>query len=416
LQPEYYEALLNRGWRRSGSLLYKPDQRASCCPQYTIRLDSDSFHASRDQRQALNRFNKYVLGDNYIKEAARLYPLSRDQAKKRNNDFNLLERVHESEKTHLRTHSLAADEKTKSKTPPEPTHNFSVTLEPENYTEEKYFLFENYQRIVHKEPPSKITKRGFINFLCSSPLPKSRQALKGRERRLGSYHQCYRIDGKLIAVGILDLLPQCVSAVYFMYHESVHDHSFGKIGAMMEIALAKEEGYKFWYAGFYIHSCLKMRYKGDYLPQYVLDPESYAWDPLDGEMRKRLDERKFVSLSLERSGTRSDKDASALMLAADQEGKEAFENEDGDDNAPVPNPDLPIFARSMPGILTRTQLLTEVDLDRITIRVRGQDAETCDLVGWDEENIDNPNSIKGSVAELVAAVGAELGSRMVVAF
>ena len=60
-------------------------------------------------------------------------------------------------------------------------------------------------------------------------------------RKLGSYHQCYRLDGELVAVGVLDLLPHCVSAVYFMYHESVAQHNFGKLGALREIALAREE-------------------------------------------------------------------------------------------------------------------------------------------------------------------------------
>jgi arginine-tRNA-protein transferase len=45
-----------------------------------------------------------------------------------------------------------------------------------------------------------------------------------------------------------------------------------------------------------------MRYKGDYMPQYMLDPDSYNWDPLDDEMKKKLDSRKFVSLSRELAG------------------------------------------------------------------------------------------------------------------
>jgi arginine-tRNA-protein transferase len=289
LAPEFYQCLLNRGWRRSGSLLYKPDQLASCCPQYTIRLDSQLFRPSKDQRQALNRFNKHILGDSYIRDTARLYPRSREQAKKRNTDFDLVERVHESEKG-LR------------KPPPEPAHSLTVTLEPDDFTEEKYALFENYQRLVHHEPPNRISRPGFKNFLCASPLPRTAETFDGRERRLGSYHQCYRVDGILVAIGVLDLLPQCVSAVYFMYHESVHQYGFGKLGALREIALAKEEGYRWWYAGFYIHSCIKMRYKGDYTPQYMLDPDSYDWDPLDDEMKKNLDSRKFISLSRERAG------------------------------------------------------------------------------------------------------------------
>ena len=34
---QVYQEMMNRGWRRSGTYLYKPDLRRSCCPQYTIR-------------------------------------------------------------------------------------------------------------------------------------------------------------------------------------------------------------------------------------------------------------------------------------------------------------------------------------------------------------------------------------------
>ncbi|KAJ1937090.1 Arginyl-tRNA--protein transferase 1, partial [Linderina pennispora] len=32
-----YQQLVDRGWRRSGSLLYLTDMSDSCCPYYTIR-------------------------------------------------------------------------------------------------------------------------------------------------------------------------------------------------------------------------------------------------------------------------------------------------------------------------------------------------------------------------------------------
>jgi len=386
--------------------LYKPDQAASCCPHYTIRLDSDQFHASKDQRQVQNRFTKFVLGESYIKEAARLHPLSREQAKKRNTDFDVVDRVHECEKDQV-------------KVPPEPAHSLIVTLESDDFTEEKYILFENYQRIVHHEPPSKITKHGFKNFLCSSPLPRTKEVFDGRERRLGSYHQCYRIDGKLIAVGVLDLLPQCVSAVYFMYHESVHEHGFGKLGALREIVLAKEEGYRWWYAGFYIHNCVKMRYKGDFSPQYMLDPESYDWDPLTAELKKKLDKSKYFSLSRERAGLVGDASTANTdpTCSTDTLGTEMDVDNDSDDNdPPLSDPDTPLFTRSIPGILTKDQLLHQINLDTIKIQVRGKQAETQQLVSWASSDIDSSSSIKGVIAELAAALGPELAKEMIVSF
>lgn len=43
-----------------------------------------------------------------------------------------------------------------------------------------------------------------------------------------------------------------------------------------------------------------MRYKGDYHPQYLLDPQIYHWDLLDADLKRRMDKKKYVSLSEER--------------------------------------------------------------------------------------------------------------------
>jgi arginine-tRNA-protein transferase len=39
----------------------------------------------------------------------------------------------------------------------------------------------------------------------------------------------YRLDGELIAVGVLDILPSCVSSVYFMYDVKWEKYSLGKV-------------------------------------------------------------------------------------------------------------------------------------------------------------------------------------------
>lgn len=41
----------------------------------------------------------------------------------------------------------------------------------------------------------------------------------------------YRLDGELIAVGVLDILPGCVSSVYFMYNAKWEKYSLGKVCA-----------------------------------------------------------------------------------------------------------------------------------------------------------------------------------------
>jgi len=63
LSAHQYQALLERGWRRSGSYVYKPDMARTCCPQYTIRQEATAFRPSKGQRRDLRRFAAEVNGE-----------------------------------------------------------------------------------------------------------------------------------------------------------------------------------------------------------------------------------------------------------------------------------------------------------------------------------------------------------------
>ncbi|EAQ86624.1 hypothetical protein CHGG_07877 [Chaetomium globosum CBS 148.51] len=400
-------------------------QKHSCCPHYTLRLDSTQFKPTKDQRQAVNRFNRHIIGDTYAREAARLHPRSRAEVRRRHNVFDLVERIHEPEAEVL-------------KSPPSPDHAFTVTLEPDTFTEEKYEIFENYQRIVHREPQDKVSRHGFKRFLCNSPLSRgSMVGPDGKERKLGSFHQCYRIDGKLVAVGVLDLLPDCVSAVYFLYHESIHWLNPGKLGALREIALAREAGYRWWYPGYYVHNCAKMRYKIEYKPQYVLDPEDLQWYLLDKEALDKFDKEHYVCFSRteqavghadtkehgvngangidkavdtvatgnhnategsQKADEASPSPSSAEQAATEEAEAEAEEEEDGF-----------LLASNMPGIPTLAEM-EEVDMDGLVLRSDFSDTfiVASHLVIWDTEHVSQFGSLKSRIAELVAAVGPDL--------
>ena len=38
---------------------------------------------------------------------------------------------------------------------------------------------------------------------------------------------------------------------------------------------------KWYYLGFYAHSCKKMRYKGQFIPSYLSCPEAFTWHPIE---------------------------------------------------------------------------------------------------------------------------------------
>ncbi|KAF2090088.1 arginine-tRNA-protein transferase 1 [Saccharata proteae CBS 121410] len=397
LTVDHYQALVDRGWRRSGTVLYKPDVRRSCCPHYTIRLPAASFKPTRDQRQAVNRWNRYVLGDEYIDESKKRHPKSKEEKAKTRNEFDLYEAIHEAEYAKL-------------KTPPEPAHRFKITLEPDNLTEEKFQLFSNYQQAVHHDKPSDISKKSFQRFLCKSPLQRRR--LQGSSSvELGSFHQCYWLDGRLIAMAVLDLLPHAVSGVYFLYHSDFEKFSFGKLSALREAALAEELGLKYYYMGYYIHNCKKMRYKGDYRPQYVLDPETNEWDPL-ADVASLLDQKNYVSLSREKRSAAAetghvsgdevmDIEAHGKHLDSAAAAFEATQN------------GLSLFELGLPGMMTPQQLQEKVDLDEIMIPYMGNMVLRAAIFKSLEEGaITDSRSLLGILAELAACVGPEVAREM----
>ena len=150
--------------------------------------------------------------------------------------------------------------------------------------DESYSLYKKYQMSIHGDEECKTS--GFKRFLCDSPLlPKKGQ--EGWPCDYGSYHYHYRIDGKLVAVGVMDILPKCLSSVYMYYDPSYYFLNLGVYTALKEIELTRKlhlgdrDTFKYYYMGYYIHSCQKMKYKANYNPSYLLCPESYHFVPIE---------------------------------------------------------------------------------------------------------------------------------------
>ncbi|KAE8717749.1 flocculation protein FLO11-like [Hibiscus syriacus] len=57
-----YQDLLDRGWRRSGCFLYKPEMERTCCPSYTIRLKASDFVPSKEQHRVYRRMQRILDG------------------------------------------------------------------------------------------------------------------------------------------------------------------------------------------------------------------------------------------------------------------------------------------------------------------------------------------------------------------
>ncbi|XP_076982379.1 arginyl-tRNA--protein transferase 1 isoform X24 [Tamandua tetradactyla] len=139
--------------------------------------------------------------------------------------------------------------------------------------------------IFESLPEDASHKLEFTRFLCSSPL-EAENPPNGPDCGYGSFHQQYWLDGRIIAVGVIDILPYCVSSVYLYYDPDYSYLSLGVYSALREIAFTRQLHEKtsqlsYYYMGFYIHSCPKMKYKGQYRPSDLLCPETYVWVPIE---------------------------------------------------------------------------------------------------------------------------------------
>lgn len=60
LTAQDYQDLINRGWRRSGKYCYKPNNKRTCCPLYTIKCDAMNFKLTKTHKKILKRMNRFL--------------------------------------------------------------------------------------------------------------------------------------------------------------------------------------------------------------------------------------------------------------------------------------------------------------------------------------------------------------------
>ncbi|KAL5010842.1 hypothetical protein ScPMuIL_013147 [Solemya velum] len=157
-------------------------------------------------------------------------------------------------------------------------------------------VYHKYQMQIHNDPPDKPKVKQFTRFLVDSPL-QSKHTGGLLPMGYGSFHQQYILDGKIIAVGVIDILSNSTSSVYLYYDPAYSFLSLGTYSSLREIEFTRslkrlDSNILYYYMGFYIHSCPKMRYKGHYFPSFLTCPEVYSWHSME-ECKPKLDKNKY---------------------------------------------------------------------------------------------------------------------------
>ena len=181
---------------------------------------------------------------------------------------------------------------------------------------QSYELYKKYQRAIHKEDDDQLEYENFERFLVSNPFPKTKEAewtVTGDEElpnRYGCFHMQYWLNDQLIGVNVIDILPGCVSSVYFFYDPDYSFLNLGTYSSLREIELVRRlhkhnTSICHYYMGFYIHSCVKMRYKGNIHSSYLLCPETFIFHDYNW-CKANFDLNKTNRLTLDESVQDSD--------------------------------------------------------------------------------------------------------------
>ncbi len=87
----------------------------------------------------------------------------------------------------------------------------------------------------------------------------------------------YYVDGKLAGVGFLDRSSEALSSVYFIFDTDYSRYSLGTYSVLKEIEHAASLGLPYYYLGYYIPECDRMRYKGRFRPHELFDWNDEKW-------------------------------------------------------------------------------------------------------------------------------------------
>eukprot|EP00062_Callorhinchus_milii_P011221 gi/632956956/ref/XP_007894218.1/ PREDICTED: arginyl-tRNA--protein transferase 1-like isoform X2 [Callorhinchus milii] len=164
---------------------------------------------------------------------------------------------------------------------------------------ESYNVYKRYQMHVHKDTEEMASEAEYRRFFCSTPL-LGEEPVDGPDTGYGSFIEQFLLDGKIIALGLLDILPEGINSQYLCYDPAYSFLSLGVYSALREIALTqrlhkKAPRMKYYYLGPYVHSCIKVKYKLQYQPAELLCPVTGRWVFAEKCLSK-LEESKYTRL------------------------------------------------------------------------------------------------------------------------
>ena len=189
-------------------------------------------------------------------------------------------------------------------------HTYTIELTNKidlSQTEERFILYNKYQNAVHYLNSNLRTYNlnWGLSILSKSkkvPIPENfNEKTKHPEiypQYYGTYNLIHRIDGKIIAVTVWDILPHSLESVYCYYDPDYSFLDLGVFTTIREIEYMKsfqnliDKNFMYYSMGEMSQSCQKLRYKGNYWPTEIMDHYTGEYVLLTEEMKNLIGDNK----------------------------------------------------------------------------------------------------------------------------
>lgn len=378
--PDYmFEQLMERGWWRTGNVIFKPQLTRVCCPSFAIRLPVEKFELSKSHRRVLNKWKNFLIhGDPRWEkrqtqtnvQSSQSGPQERTEhsnATGENGDkagIEARESVSNSQLLSAATSTGSECSTVKSDgrkvvkpgegaDPRRPPCRKAKVLRAERLREKRARVAEGGSSVAiaavsdeaerhHQSPRKNLLEvmqehkdeiqatspmhRLEVKLLCCSPADPEIQASNHEfftlyqrfqdgvhpgkskfknindltwgfvstivpngpdpDRPMGTYHMRYYLDGELVMISLVDILPHYLVSVYFMYDPDLRFLQPGVYTCLREIAFIqqlqkKDPRMTYYNLGFFNESNPKISYKKQFKPTEILCPVTDVYVPLE---------------------------------------------------------------------------------------------------------------------------------------
>ena len=303
------------------------EQNDSFKQNYKITLSEKTFHLNFkvNNTSEYNEFISKIQKENKEpeKQQNKQKPFIKKKDKKsnnNNNNNNIIENKTESESEKYYSLEYFDEIITEPKIKLPLKHTYTCELSDIIEAQpDRHEVYKKYQKLIHKDKESDLKESRYNdawgesnlysshipipyppNFFQTTPHPNI------YPKKYGTYNFIHKIDGKIIAVGVWDILPTSLSSVYLYYDTDYSFLDLGVFTAVREIEYMRnfqklvDPNFKYYMMGFYIDTCQKMKYKGFYHPMEILDPFTMNYVYLD-DVRDIIKDNKIHQLSKEKN-------------------------------------------------------------------------------------------------------------------